>query len=110
MEKDNRRILLGLIFVAVGLVFLLQNFGLFYFDIPDYFWRWEMILIIIGVVNIFTKKYSAAFILLGLGAFFWITEDFRISIWDLWPVILIIIGLSFIIKQDVLSSEKKNLP
>ncbi len=109
MENDKRKILLGLIFVAVGALFLLQNFGLFYFEIPDFLWRWEMILIIIGVINIFTKKYPTAFILIGIGTFFWLVDDFNVDVWDLWPVVLIIIGLSFIMKQGVFSSEKKNL-
>ena len=109
MEKDKRRILLGLIFVSVGVLFLFQNLGLFYFEIPDFLWRWEMILIIIGVVSLINKKYSSAFVLIGLGTFFWLIDDFHVSIWDLWPVVLIIIGLSFIVKQGVFNTEKKNI-
>jgi len=109
MEKNNRRLILGLVFIIIGILFLLDNLDIFEFAIPDILWRWEMILIVIGGINILSKNYSAAFILIGIGGFFWIAEDYHISIWDLWPVVLIIIGISFILKQGLLSPEKKKL-
>ena len=109
MEKDTRRLILGSIFIVIGTLFLLDNLEIFEFTIPDYLLRWEMILITIGVVNIFTRNYSAAFILIGIGGFFWAVNDYDVDFWDLWPVVLIIIGISFLMKQGVLSPEKKKL-
>ena len=109
MEQSNRRLVLGLIFIVFGVIYLLDNLNVLEFTIPRYLWRWEMILIIIGVINIFTKNYSAAFTLIGIGAFFWAIDDYNINFWDLWPVVLIIIGISFILKQGLLNPEKKKL-
>lgn len=109
MEQSNKRLVLGLIFIVFGVIFLLDNLNVLEFTIPRYLWRWEMILIIIGAINIFSKNYSAAFTLIGIGAFFWAIDDYNINFWDLWPVVLIIIGISFILKQGLLSPEKKKL-
>ena len=109
MEKDNRRLILGSIFIVLGTLFLLDNLRILEFRIPDFLWRWEMILITIGIVNILTRNYSAAFILIGIGGFFWTVDEYHINFWDLWPVILILIGVSFILKQGVFNSEKKKL-
>lgn len=109
MDKSNKRLILGLAFIILGVIFLLDNLDIMEFSIPKYLWRWEMILIVIGVVNIVSRKYSTAFTLIGIGAFFWIIDDYRIDFWDLWPVVLIIIGISFILQQGVFSPEKKKL-
>ena len=109
MEQSNRRLILGLVFVILGVVFLLDNLDILEFAIPRILWRWEMILIVIGGINIFSNNYSTAFTLIGIGAFFWVIDDYNVDFWDLWPVVLIIIGISFILKQGLLSPEKKKL-
>ncbi len=109
MEQSKRRLILGLVFIILGVIFLLDNLDIMEFSIPRYLLRWEMILIVIGVVNIISKNYSAAFALIGVGAFFWVVDDYNVDFWDLWPVVLIIIGVSFILKQGIFSLEKKKL-
>ncbi|MGB3467107.1 MAG: hypothetical protein WBA74_17635 [Cyclobacteriaceae bacterium] len=109
MEKDNRRIVLGLIMIIAGVVFLLDNLDILEIRIPDFLWRWESILLLVGVVNLFSRNWSAAFVLIGLGVFFWVIRDQRINFFELWPVILIIIGISFILKQGILSGGKKKM-
>lgn len=109
MEKDRRRLILGGIFIVIGTLFLLDNLNILDFVIPYALRRWEMILITIGVVNILTRNYPTAFVLIGIGGFFWIVDDYNVNFWDLWPVVLIIIGVSFILKQGVFNTEKKKL-
>ena len=101
MERDNRRLILGSIFIVIGTIFLLDNFDVLDFSIPKYLLRWEMILIVIGIFNILNKNYSLAFVLIAIGAFFWIMDETNVNFWDLWPVVLIIIGVSFILRKGV---------
>lgn len=109
MEKSRRQLVLGIIFILAGTVFLLDNLDVLEFRIPEYVLRWESLLILVGVISLFSRNFSAAFTLITLGVFFWILRDHRISFFDLWPVVLIIIGFSFLIKQGMAAFSKKGL-
>ncbi len=47
--KTNNNIITGVFFVILGILFLLRNFHLVYFDIGDIFRLWPFALIYIGV-------------------------------------------------------------
>lgn len=108
MENSAKRWILGLIFIALGTLFLLDNFDIIDFRIPYYLWRWEMIFVIIGVISLINGNYSAAIIFISIGVTFWITNFYSVGIRDLWPIALIAVGLSILIKRSSLSSKKKS--
>lgn len=103
-EKDivkthSGRITLGVIFIAVGGVFLLDNLDI---DILGE-WRraivsWQMLCIIFGLAQLGSSKFMEGFLLLGVGIFFDlprvpiidIPENF-ISVW--WPLLVIYSGI-----------------
>jgi predicted membrane protein len=98
----NRRAILGIFLVLLGAFFLLDNFGI----IPSLPWwviSWQMLLIVIGVFNLITGNRSAAIILIGIGGIFLFTEFYPFSFRDWWPLILVIIGLSFIFRQKTMT-------
>lgn len=97
MEQSNRRLVLGLFLVVIGTLFLLRNLDLI--ELPRYVFTWQMLLIVIGAFNFLTGNRSAGFILSGVGLVFLLPKiaDFDLS--DFWPVILIIIGLSFFFRN-----------
>lgn len=88
---------MGLFFIAIGALFLMRNLDII--DLPWYFYSWQMLLIGLGAFNFLTGNRSAGFILAGIGAVFLLPDimDFRFR--DLWPVVLIIIGLSFFLRN-----------
>ena len=98
MEHKNRRAILGVIFIIIGVILLLDNFYIIPWDIRYYFFTWQMILIGIGIFQLTTGNKKGAFILIGLGVFFWIPDYMNIDFDDYWPVILIIIGAGFFLK------------
>lgn len=98
MEHKNRRAVLGLIFILIGALLLLDNLYIIPWDIRYYFFTWQMILIVIGVFQLITGNRKGAFVMIGLGVFFWIPDYFNIDFEDYWPVILIIIGIGFFLK------------
>jgi predicted membrane protein len=89
---------LGLFLVVIGVFLLLQNFR-WIPSLPSYLFTWPMILIAIGVVQLLSGKPKNALIFVLIGGFFlldihhWV--DFRL----LWPLILVLIGLSFLIRR-----------
>ncbi|MEQ8335732.1 MAG: DUF5668 domain-containing protein, partial [Cyclobacteriaceae bacterium] len=99
MEKSGRkRALIGILLVLIGTLFLLDNLG-FKMELPWYIFKWPMILILIGVINLVSGNLRGAFILLGLGAIFYLDVFDIVSIGQLWPAILIIIGLTFLLRR-----------
>lgn len=107
MQNTNGRIWLGIILVALGGLFLLDNFGFpwFYgFDISHIIFSWHTIFLIIGIVLIVNHKDNfLGYIFAGIGAFgmlrhlpFFSEYDFG----DLWPIILLFAGLWLILRRN----------
>lgn len=102
--SGKRRGIIGILLVIVGAIFLLDNLG-FDIDLPWYLFRWPMILIAIGVVNLLTGNPRPAFIFFALGGLFYLQLFDIIHFRDFWPLILIIIGLSFIFRRKTVVSS-----
>jgi predicted membrane protein len=98
--ETNKRTVAGIILIIVGIYFLLNNLDLMPFDLPWYFFKWQMILIAIGFFNLFTGNRKGAFVLVSLGLIFLLPELYpSINFRDFWPVILIVIGISFFLRS-----------
>jgi predicted membrane protein len=98
MKSNNKRLVLGGIFVLIGIVLLLRNAGVLYFDIPFDIFSWQVIFIIVGGIIIYsTGKIIPGAIFIAIAFFNWYP--------NLWPLILVAIGLGIIYKK---SDNKKN--
>ncbi len=109
MDSSNRkRAILGIILVLIGAIFLLDNFG-FAIDLPWYIFRWPIVFIIIGTINLFSGNPRPALLFFGLGILFYLNLFNILEIRDFWPVVLIIVGLTFIFRKKTIirSSENK---
>ena len=99
MIQKNRRALLGLFLVAIGLFILLDNLNILP-RMPWWLYRWYTLLIVIGVFNLLVGNRTPAFILVTIGVIFLLDDAYLYFDWgDLWPVVLIIVGLAFIFRQ-----------
>ncbi len=103
-HASNGRFWLGILLVALGALFIADNFDLLPYDIIDEIFRWQFILIIVGFIILFTSKDNfLGFILIGIGGLFLMREyiDYSISdlIRDYWPVALIVMGLYILSKR-----------
>ncbi len=102
-ETQSRRIGFGIALIFLGAVFLLDNLGLVSFDLKYYLFRWQGILIIIGsIILINDPRKNAGWVLISIGVFFLLPRIFHIpwfSFRDFWPVLLIIVGFIYIIRQ-----------
>ena len=99
MKNLNKSTLLGLIFIVVGIVLVLSNTQILPWQFKYYVLQWENILIVIGAYLLLSKEnQKAGGILLAIGLFFVMDDWFSVSIWELWPLALVFIGI-FIIRQ-----------
>ena len=99
MRPTNRRAILGLFLVLIGAIILLDN--LRYIQLPYYLFSWMTLLMAIGIFNIISGNRTAGIILLLIGGVFFL-QDLDLYYFDLkdyWPLILIIIGITFIFRH-----------
>jgi len=105
--QNDRRIWLGVLLLVVGGAWLLNVINIIPYHIAYYLFSWKTLLIVIGVYFIGArKKMGAGVIFIALGLLFWL-EDldffdfFNFHIWSIiWPVIIIIIGISLITRRS----------
>lgn len=113
MTDKNRssRFIWGIVFVIIGGLWLLSNLELIRVEIPDYFFSWQALLILIGLIMLISNhSKTPGIILILIGAYFLIPDIFpwidHRQIWKLFlPFVLILIGLSLIFRRE----SKKNL-
>lgn len=109
-RNNNQSIVVGGIIIAVGALFLFRNLGFFQFDIFRYLFNWYSWLILAGVVTLAKNdgNENIGFSLLAVGGVFLLMDlDVipSISIRTWWPLILVAVGVSYILK-----AQNSNLP
>ena len=108
MNRLNKTTLLGLILVIVGMVTVLSNFGAIPWYIRHYIFQWENILILIGLFLLISdENRKVGGILVAIGLVLVIDDWFRIhvSIWDMWPLALVFLGLYIISRRNVPTND-----
>jgi predicted membrane protein len=115
MRSFNKNIKIGLVFIVIGVFFLLGNFDVISQRFRDLLFQWENILILIGISLLFSKEnFRKGIILLTVGIFFSLDQWFNvdINIFDLWPMALVILGIFLITRNSDKGEEnyKNSLP
>jgi predicted membrane protein len=114
-NHSRKRILIGLIITVIGAMLLLRSFGIYSDFINEYIFRWEMILISIGVVSILShESFGPGVIMLLIGSAFYarnyVELPNNLSFWQIFLALLFILsGIFMIIKRKSYHEcEKKN--
>lgn len=109
-HNQNRTLGIGLLIIAIGLVILLHRLNVFSPWLEDVLISWQMLLIVIGIWNLFFNQSKVAgLILIAVGGFFLIPDlfilphDFRRNFW---PLLLIVVGVFILFR----AFPKKTLP
>ena len=96
--------IIGLGVIAVGVLFLLRNVGILYFD--DIWQYWPVILIVVGISKLANthsaSQVTSGLIIGGIGTVFLLRNLGYIygNIWEyIWPGVLIAVGLSILVKH-----------
>ncbi len=99
MNKLNQNKLLGLAFIVVGTIAVLSNFDLIPGQVRHYLFQWENLLLITGAYLLITEQNKKAGAILLIIGFVLVIDDWLrvdISIWELWPLILVFAGIHLI--------------
>lgn len=93
-RPNSGRVWAGVVIILIGALLLLDRLNVF-FGVPGWLFSWPMILIVIGLVIGGNSgfKNPAGFILLGIGAFFLLSNHTDFGVARLfWPMLIIVIG------------------
>ncbi len=99
-HKHNQNSWVGITLIIIGFLFILDTFNIMEFGGIISNW-WPAIFIIIGLIKLQGQDRGAGLIFILIGALLLLTIHDIVewnSIWRLWPLILIFIGLSMIFK------------
>lgn len=99
MNSDRKSLFIGVIFIVIGAVWALDNVEIIPWQIRHFVFNWENILIAIGAYLLITRENTKiGAILLALGVFFALDDwfDIYVSLWNLWPLALVFIGIYLI--------------
>jgi predicted membrane protein len=98
---SDSRVLLGILFVIIGGILVLNNLDLLPWNLTHILISWPMLLIVIGLYNLNRRESRAGIILVTIGAFFMlprildVPDDFY---HNFWPLVFVVIGLVFILQ------------
>lgn len=101
-HHTNIRLIIGLIIIAMGFIFLLENLDIFYFDLPFHILSWPIILITIGLILLASARNKGAGIILIVIGLIGLFPEF-------WPLILVILGLYIILRKGGSKFHKTEL-
>lgn len=91
---------LGVLVIAAGVLLLARNTGFLDPVFSRILFSWEMLIIAIGVVNIFWRQsFWSGVIMIGIGGFFLLVNFYHMpfSTWQLFlPALIILVGLKMI--------------
>ena len=118
MQKSAKvRALVGLLFIAAGLMLLLRLAGIdlriFPFSLPVYVFSWQMILIILGIFFMATEgNRQTGLFLFAIGAVFLAREIFNATFMDIArfaiPVFLVMAGIILLFPGRLSRKRQKN--
>ena len=96
-QRSNKRALLGVILVLVGIVVIIANFNIFPFGLRSILFSWPVLLILFGLFFLLSREAKATgWILILVGGIFMVPRLFHDIPWELhelfWPAMLVGLG------------------
>jgi predicted membrane protein len=113
LHSPGKNLATGLIFVAIGVIFLLGNMG--YLDVREVFAFWPIILIVFGVVRIVESRedygQTAGIFWVVVGLLFLLGSFgvIRMAFQELWPILLIGVGALMLWRAALVRRERPGL-
>lgn len=98
-RQIGRSTVFGLVVLLLGLLLLLRNADIISHETFNMFFSWEMLIIVIGAMNLFDHKRWFGFLLMGIGFVFLVARWYGLylGLHDVfWPFIFIVGGVFLI--------------
>jgi len=114
-RTNNKRIVVGLIFIALAALLFADNFNIMPWNWEHYVFSIPMLVIVIGLISLAKNRSKInGILLISIGAFFLAARflDYHFAYHHFfWPVILAAIGILYIVRpknQHLFSGREKN--
>lgn len=109
-DISNRRAILGVFFIVIGALWILERLNLIPSLLNDILISWQMLLIGIGIFSIIGGNKTTGIVLVVIGSVFLVPEVTHIP-YELrrlaWPMLIVGIGVVMLVTQTV---KHKNAP
>lgn len=102
-EISFHRLFFAFLLIAVGIVFVCANTGIIQPEWKSVLISWQMLVIVIGLAQLFTRRLISGIVLLFVGGFFIVPKLSLVSpecqfidaefVSTYWPVLLIVVGV-----------------
>lgn len=96
--QSNRRTILGILLVLIGILLFLDNLGIIP-GLPQYLFTWPSLFFLIAIINLISGNRGGALIFGSVGAFLVLQRNVDIDFQVYWPLILVIIGIAILLKR-----------
>jgi predicted membrane protein len=106
---EGKRLWGGSLLLLTGLFYLFYNLNLLPFEVPTYVFTWQMAVILIGVYALY-RSFFKGLILISVGVYFILPLMGAmppIDIVKMWPLLLILLGLSILFGSRFKKKNKK---
>ena len=104
-KHSDKRLIVGVIIVLIGIALLASNFGVLPYNIKRYLLHWEVILMGIGLIALITNEHKGTgIILIAVGGTLYLRNffDIHFNFWQLFvPSMIILVGLLLIFRKRV---------
>ena len=100
---------IGVFLIALGLMMAVALFDLLGLGEPGEYFKWQLFLIFIGLISLFTRNSVGGIILMAIGAYFLIPET-NLVVPDVferiyWPAAIVLVGITFLVSGLVKRSR-----
>ncbi len=103
-NTKSRTMFFALLVIVAGFLLLINGIVGLPYEFTNIFFTWQMLLIVIGIYNLFSPQHkTSGIILIAIGSVFLVNRlgIFYFNVWTVfWPIILIIIGVAVILKHN----------
>lgn len=98
-QRNSVQFILGVVIITIGALFILDNLDIVYAG--DYLRYWPAVLVLIGGIQLLQPHGAGrimGILLVAVGGLMLLDrfDLINFSFWDLWPVVIIIFGLSLL--------------
>ncbi len=97
-----RKLAFGMIILVLGALLLADNLGMMPWGLKSIVFSWQMLLIVIGILNLFGRHSFTGVVLIFIGGFFLLPEIFAFAFSFsklFWPLLLIFVGILIIFRH-----------
>lgn len=113
-KHSDKRLIIGVIIVLIGIALLASNFGVLPYNIKRYLLHWEVILMGIGLIALVTNEHKGkGIILIAVGGAFYLRNflDIHFNFWQLFiPSMIILVGLILIFRRRAEGTDDISMP